>query len=416
MTLGNATLTNGDLTLSEGKVAITDTTAELAFSVTGANTSTSTAKFTCATVVADNKGVIEALATGNLAAGGCVVNIAYTTGTPDADARVLELLGSGKDLRGVFADVDGFTNDVYTFNGGGAIAAGKAILKVTGDGTPAAADSYLAFFDYSGMTSTNNPVAFKIKSKGTAAQLNLESIDTGAAGVTITTTHTSTGSAAVSDVVFALVCSGLDSGDAAQEYGAIKVKTTNVTHTTEASQLDFYCATAGVDTLFMSVAPSLVTIGNGAAAYLSSNGSQDLILETNGGTNSGTIAIADGVAGDVTITAGATSGEIVCASPVAMSSTETITAGTGGALSLAKSVSLLETDGPGDAYTLAAGVAGQIKFISMITDGGGDAVITLTGNPAAYDVITMGDVGDSALLVYTATGWMPISLQGCVIA
>ena len=40
---------------------------------------------------------------------------------------------------------------------------------------------------------------------------------------------------------------------------------------------------------------------SGAAAYLTSNGSHDLVLETNGGTNSGSITITDGANGNITL-------------------------------------------------------------------------------------------------------------------
>lgn len=53
----------------------------------------------------------------------------------------------------------------------GATAAGGAVLYVSSTGTPAAATGYLAAFDNSGITATNNPAAVFISQKGTAAAL-----------------------------------------------------------------------------------------------------------------------------------------------------------------------------------------------------------------------------------------------------
>ena len=67
-----------------------------------------------------------------------------------------------------------------------------------------------------------------------------------------------------------------------------------------------------------------------------------------------------------------------------------------------------------DAFTLADGVAGQIKIISMIVDGG-DATITPT-TFATGTTITMDDVNDNITLLYTTNGWLNIANQGSVIA
>lgn len=63
-----------------------------------------------------------------------------------------------------------------------------------------------------------------------------------------------------------------------------------------------------------------------------------------------------------------------------------------------------------DAYTLANGVAGQVKIISMAVDGG-DATITPT-TFANGSTITFEDVNDCITLIYTANGWLSIANQG----
>jgi len=68
--------------------------------------------------------------------------------------------------------------------------------------------------------------------------------------------------------------------------------------------------------------------------------------------------------------------------------------------------------------SLAVGTSdGQLKFITMITDGGGAATITPT-NLLGYSTIALQDVGDSCTLLYlnSTSGWAVISNQGCTLA
>ena len=70
------------------------------------------------------------------------------------------------------------------------------------------------------------------------------------------------------------------------------------------------------------------------------------------------------------------------------------------------------------ALSLANGTSdGQIKFISMITDGGGAATIT-PANLLGYSTIALQDVGDSCTLLYlnSTSGWAVISNNGCALA
>ena len=67
-----------------------------------------------------------------------------------------------------------------------------------------------------------------------------------------------------------------------------------------------------------------------------------------------------------------------------------------------------------DAYTLADGVLGQMKIISMVVDGG-DATVTPT-TLANGTTITFDAVHDNVTLIYGANGWLPIAVQNAVIA
>ena len=70
------------------------------------------------------------------------------------------------------------------------------------------------------------------------------------------------------------------------------------------------------------------------------------------------------------------------------------------------------------ALSLAVGTSdGQLKFITMITDGGGTATITPT-NLLGFSTIALDAVGDSCTLLYlnSTSGWAVISNVGCTLA
>jgi len=85
-----------------------------------------------------------------------------------------------------------------------------------------------------------------------------------------------------------------------------------------------------------------------------------------------------------------------------------------GAISLNTLHTALTTTGA-QAQTLANGVAGQIKTISMVADGGDGTLTPVTF--ANGSTITFNDVGDSVMLIYNTTGgWALVSNTGCTIA
>ena len=81
-------------------------------------------------------------------------------------------------------------------------------------------------------------------------------------------------------------------------------------------------------------------------------------------------------------------------------------------------ISTIATGASALGLSLANGTSdGQIKFISMITDGGGTTTIT-PATLLGYSTIALADVGDSCTLLYlnSTSGWAVISNQGCVLA
>ena len=86
------------------------------------------------------------------------------------------------------------------------------------------------------------------------------------------------------------------------------------------------------------------------------------------------------------------------------------------ALSLDTMVSELTTAGSGLAMTLANGVVGQIKIITMVVDGGGTATLTpatfANGTTIAFDA-----VNETVMLVYANTiGWVVVSNSGATVS
>ena len=85
-----------------------------------------------------------------------------------------------------------------------------------------------------------------------------------------------------------------------------------------------------------------------------------------------------------------------------------------GAVNLTDTVTELTTTGT-DALTLANGVAGQVKIITMIADGGDGTLQPTTFHDGT--TITFDDVGESVVLVYhTTIGWKAVSVSGATIA
>ena len=94
---------------------------------------------------------------------------------------------------------------------------------------------------------------------------------------------------------------------------------------------------------------------------------------------------------------------------------QALTAATG-AVSVTHAITTMAT-GAASAYTLANGTVGQIKYISLIIDGG-DAVITVAspGLPGTLTTLTFGTVGDACTLLFldTTTGWTIVGNNGVV--
>tara|TARA_R110000772_G_scaffold3200_2_gene11586 strand:+ start:479 stop:925 length:447 start_codon:yes stop_codon:yes gene_type:complete len=83
------------------------------------------------------------------------------------------------------------------------------------------------------------------------------------------------------------------------------------------------------------------------------------------------------------------------------------------AISVASSITHINSTAGAHAGAMANGTNGQIKIITMITDQG-NSVVT----PAAlagYTTITFDDIGDSVTCLFTNGSWVVISNVGCTL-
>lgn len=106
-----------------------------------------------------------------------------------------------------------------------------------------------------------------------------------------------------------------------------------------------------------------------------------------------------------------TAGTTLTLSGALVGSVQALTAA--GAVNLTTSTTTIASSGA-IALTLADGTAGQLKTISMITDGG-DATLTPT-NLQGGTTLTFNDVGDTVLLQFLGTKWAIVSNTGATLA
>ena len=88
--------------------------------------------------------------------------------------------------------------------------------------------------------------------------------------------------------------------------------------------------------------------------------------------------------------------------------------GSTGVINLTDTVTLLVTTGSSQAFSLADGVEGQLKIISMKTDGGSG--IVTPANFVNGTTITFDDVEDTVTLLYQSTGWVALARQNATFS
>ena len=83
-------------------------------------------------------------------------------------------------------------------------------------------------------------------------------------------------------------------------------------------------------------------------------------------------------------------------------------------INLTDTVTLLITTGSNQDFSLADGVEGQLKIISMVTDGG--TGIVTPANFVNGTRVTFDDVEDTITLLYQSTGWVLLARQNAVVS
>jgi hypothetical protein len=178
------------------------------------------------------------------------------------------------------------------------------------------------------------------------------------------------------------------------------------------------CATDGIWTMTNWAETALTRVNFGG------NTSSFAALQTSGtgitagladGTAGGSFACSGtlAVTGATTLTGNLTSNGAYISTPQALSGNGAVAA-----VSLTTEVTTIANTGTADTTTtLGAGTNGQKKVISFITDGGFDAVITVT-NPAwgGAGTITMNDALDNIEMRYLNSVWQVFINNGCTLA
>lgn len=297
----------------------------------------------------------------------------------------------------------------------GNTAAGGALLRVAPtSGTPAAATSYLVDFDYtSAVCGTNNPDLLHIAAEGTGRALHIttsgaadplidfESTEAGTTGVVLKLNHQG-GSQTTSDVVARIEFAGEDGQAADNDYAKIDVVAADATPASEDGDMKFYVCRAATNTLQLTLDSDVngILVGDGAAsAIISSIGTYDLELTTNtNGASDPTIVITDGANGDITLTPKGTGlCNIVGAAftVTAKTTTATLTEAEGGIITVTTGAAWTATlpAASGNAGLWYAFKKTDAAANALTIDGNGaetiDGAATHTAVDAQYDTVTI---------------------------
>lgn len=379
---------------------------------------------TASGVLTDGLAGLHVTLTGNVATGGAALLLDQNTGSPNAAARMLEIEADGIDMIAVYIDVDSATEDGFYMQSDGSIAAGKAVMHIDSGGTPAADNCYVGHFAFTGTATAESVVLFAdgggkdvtgilidcdpaYSAANLSAQLTLFSDAAGDLPILMQFYHDDSG-AASGEYCAKINFFGHDDNDAKELYASIEVEQDDASNAAPDGILWIKGDLAGTNTASAGFTGNTVMLG-AAAATLTTAGAWDLTLSTAlTAANEPRIVFTDGAAGNITMTAGGTSGEIDLASPVLMSGTQAITGS--GTINATTSITELNSTG-GGAYGMDDGVEGQIKLVVFKTDPGTDAVITPTSQ-GGYTTHTMADAGDSVTLLFTNSLWYIIGQGG----
>lgn len=234
---------------------------------------------------------------------------------------------------------------------------------------------------------------------------SVTSTNAGAVGPIIGVHHDSA-SPADGDAIGEIQFFGDDSAANAQEYVTLQALSADVTSTTEDGTFNVLIDVAGTQRTILSCLEDTVQVGNGNAnAFISSNGAFNLVLETNRGTNSGTITITDAANGAIAI---APNG----------SGVTTVSTGiqVGGTTATACTFATAGTSGASFGITTATITTGdvlQVNHSSAATLAGGNLI---AAQVASTDVFTVGETGDTTIAGAAGTNVFTITAGDVVFS
>jgi len=400
---------------------------ERSLNVVNAVTGKDAVLITASGAITNGLAALHVTATGNLAAGGAALMLDTNTGTPTVTSRLMEL-ASAKDMVGIYSNVDGKTHDVYYFEGGGDIATTKAMMNLNLSGDPADDTVAVLKVQNTGTTTHESKGIYVVGGDITGLMIDTDSVysaanDSGAITLfsdaagdlpVFMNFYHSDAAPAAGEFCGKIFFYGSDDVPGKELYASIEVEMEDVATGAPDGILWIKGDLAGSNTNSAGFTGNTVMLG-AAAATLTTAGSWNLTISTAlTAANEPRIVLIDGDAGNITLTAGGATGEIVMASPVVHSSTDSIAAGVEGAISIATSITELATDADQDDYTLADGAEGQIKFIILKTDGGGTAVIT-PAHMSNNTSISFADADDGCVLLFTNAAWYVVGNNGGAI-
>lgn len=353
-----------------------------AINVVSANVGAADVLVTSSGAHTNGYGAVNITTSGDLATGGANLILTVSGSSCNAAARCFEI-DAQKDVYAAYIDTDAVTNDAIYVTHSGNLAAGKAVMHITDGGIPAADNVYVLHAAFAGTATNESSVIFAdgggkdvtglyvdcdcVDSAGNvSAQVALYSDAAGNLPVLMQFYHSDAG-AGDGEIQARINFYGSDDAPAKELYAKIEVESDDVTAANPDGILWIYGDLAGSITASAGFTGNKVMLG-AAASTLTTAGSWDLTLSTNStAANEPKIVMTDGATGDITITAGGTSGEVVLASPMQRESSVGVTADVGSAQgngAFTEDILEISTCGTtGDAVTLPGAEAGKVIFI-----------------------------------------------------
>jgi len=281
---GNLAMTNGDFTMSDGVVSVTDATtvAGTAFTFDPSLVTTGTGF----------------LVDGTSVTSGDAFRININSDTMTATGSAFSIV----DMK--------TTTEVFAIRDDGTV-----LMKGTAEGTTAAQVQSGDFVVSDGDLYVSGGETYLI-TDAAAVMATFKNTNAGATGVQVNYQHESA-SPADNDVITRVNYVGDDDGANDTNYARLDVTALDVTDATEDGRMGWSVMVNGTLTELLRIdnvgisAYSTLVVGTGAAeGTVQSNGNFDLILKT-GNATTGSIKITDGAAGAITLTPD-TIGNVVC--------------------------------------------------------------------------------------------------------